>query len=91
MTRDGGGECSSRSSFRGVLNTVDDHGETPLDRANIQLREELQQGKQGHYQMELIQLLESAGADSYGGDDGGGAFGGFGSGHGGHGGGFYDY
>ena len=79
------------ASIRGVLNTVDDHGETPLDRANIQLREELQQGKQGHYQMELIQLLESAGADSYGGDDGGGAFGGFGSGHGGHGGGFYDY
>ena len=57
-------------SISGVLNTVDDHGETPLDRANIQLREELQQGKQGHYQMELIALLESAGADSYGGGGG---------------------
>ena len=42
------------ASIRGVLNTMDNHGETPLDRANIQLREELQQGKQGHYQMELI-------------------------------------
>jgi len=68
------------ASIRGVLNTMDNHGETPLDRANIQLREELQQGKQGHYQMELIELLESAGADSYGGDDdeGFGGFGGFG-------------
>ena len=60
--------------IRGTLNTVDEHGETPLDRANIQLREELQKGKQCQVQRELLELLDNAGADSYGGADGGGGF-----------------
>ena len=60
--------------IRGTLNTVDEHGETPLDRANMQLHEELQKGKQCRYQRELLELLEEAGADSYGGAAGGGAF-----------------
>ena len=61
---------TQRQPIRSFLNTVDNHGETPLDRANIQLREELRKGGKCKYQMELIQLLEDNGADSYGGDDG---------------------
>lgn len=58
-------DAEKRNILESVLNAIDNHGETPLVRACLQLNETSNEGKHPTFQLELIKFLKEYGATRF--------------------------